>query len=483
MTVPEMSADRAAGTLQDTAAPPARGSLHHDVRANLRAGARLVFLQPVTPSLFVPSAEAFALFAGLNLVLLFVLGVASVGFDGEFNAYEVPRALLFVPAMLLFALLAVRAGGRSSLLQVAVALAAAGLLLSLLLGAAGVLFLHLPRRLVGGNWWPWLFYGGVLWWTLVVMTVVARLVHAGAGRDLLLAGAGWLLLVAPMLWYPQNYLWMPAYDRAAAAERVPPFDERRFYMQQDLLRRSLAAVEGGRPGVADLYLLAAGLYAREDVFMKEVLQIADLFHRRFDAGGRSVVLLNNPKTLDTHPVASLTSVAAALKRIGERMNRDEDVLVMYLSSHGSESHRLAVDFWPLQLATIDPSALKKALDDSGIRWRVIVVSACYSGGFITPLQDEHTMIITASSAKRQSFGCGSTSDATYLAQALFNEELRKSWSFETAFGHARKSIAERERAQGYEPSEPQFFAGTEIRGKLAEIEKRLAAQQENSISN
>ncbi|MBX3666285.1 MAG: hypothetical protein KF834_11420 [Burkholderiales bacterium] len=471
------------GAMRDAAIPPHRGSLYRDVVASLRAGARLASLRPVTPSSFTPSAEVFALLAGLNLVLLFVLGVASIGIDGEFNAYELPRALLFVPATLLFALLAARAGGRASLLQVAVALVSAGLLMSLLLGAAGVLFLHLPRRLAGGNWWPWLFYGGVLWWTLVVMLTVARLVHAGPGRDLLLAVAGCLLLVAPMLWYPQNYLWMPAYDRAAAAERAPPFDERRFYTQQDLLRRSLAAVEEGRPGVADLYLLAAGLYAREDVFMKEVLQIADLFRKRFDAGGRSVVLLNNPKTLDTHPVASLTSVAAALKRIGERMNREEDVLVMYLSSHGSESHRLAVDFWPLQLAAIDPSALKKALDDSGIQWRVIVVSACYSGGFIAPLQDEHTMLITASAATRQSFGCGSASDATYLAQALFNEELRKSWSFETAFGHARKSIAERERAQGYEPSEPQFFAGAAIRGKLAEIEKRLAAQQGVNISN
>ena len=258
-----------------------------------------------------------------------------------------------------------------------------------------------------------------------------------------------------------------------------PVEERGFYAQQDVLRKTLASVQDGRPGIADIYLLAAGLYAREDVFMKEVRQIAELFRERFDAGGRSVVLLNNPQTLDTHPVASLTSITAALKRIGGQMNREEDLLVMYLSSHGSESHRLSVEFWPLRLQQIDPPALKKALDASGIKWRVIVVSACYSGGFVAPLQDEHTMIITASSAKRQSFGCGSASDSTWLAQALFNEELRKTWSFETAFGHARKSIAERERAQGYEPSEPQFFAGAEIRKKLAEIEARLERKNTN----
>lgn len=453
-----------------------RGTFYRDVLSNLRAGARLAFLRPVTAEMFTPAAGSFALIAGLHLLLLLLLGLASVGFRGEFNDYEVPRALLFVPATLLFALLAVRLNGRASLLQMAIALVAASLVLSLLFGAAGVLLLRLPPRLVGGNWWPYLFYGAVLWWTLVIAMTVARLVNAGAGRNLAVMAAGWLLLVAPMLWYPQNYLWMPKHDASDAAEKSAraPFDERGFYAQQETLRQSLAAVEGDRPGVADIYLLAAGLYAREDVFMKEVRLIADLFHKRFDTAGRSVVLLNNRKTLDTHPVASLTSIGAALQRIGSQMNRDEDLLVLYVSSHGSESHRLAVDFWPLRLAPIDPPALKKALDDSGIKWRVIVVSACYSGGFIKPLQDEHTMIITASSAKRQSFGCGSTSDATYLAQALFNEELRKTRSFETAFAAASQSIAERERAQGYEPSEPQLFAGAAIRHKLAEIEARLA---------
>ncbi len=476
-----MHDDQAAGIAVADNMPPAtpqlRCTLYRDVMSNLRAGARLAFLRPVTAEMFTPSAEAFALIAGLNLLLLFLLGLASIGFNGEFNVYEVPRALLFVPATLLFALVAVRLGGRAgSQLQIALALVAAGLVLSLLIGASGVLLQRLPPRLVGGNWWTYLFYGAVLWWTLVIAISVARLVNAGPGRNLMAMAAGWLLLVAPVLWYPQNYLWMPKYDASDAAEKSAraPIDERGFYAQQDMLRKSLAAVEGGRPGVADIYLLAAGLYAREDVFMKEVQLIADLFRKRFDTAGRSVVLLNNRKTLDTHPVASLTSISAALKRIGSQMNRDEDLLVMYVSSHGSESHRLAVDFWPLRLATIDPPALKKALDESGIKWRVIVVSACYSGGFIMPLQDEHTLIITASSAKRQSFGCGSMSDSTWLAQALFNEELRKTWSFETAFTAARKSIAERERAQGFEPSEPQLFAGAEIRRKLAEIESRLA---------
>jgi hypothetical protein len=209
--------------------------------------------------------------------------------------------------------------------------------------------------------------------------------------------------------------------------------------------------------------------------MKEVKLIADLFRARFDAEGRTLALINNPQTVDEHPIASLTSLTAALRHFGHVMNVEEDVLVLYVSSHGSDKHQLSVEFWPLRLENIDPPALKRALDESGIRWKVVVISACYSGGFIEPLRDERSLIITASSASRRSFGCGNQSDSTYLAKALFDQELRRAHSFEAAFNAARSSIAERERAQGFEPSEPQIFVGAAMREKLKQVERRLDA--------
>ncbi len=235
-----------------------------------------------------------------------------------------------------------------------------------------------------------------------------------------------------------------------------------------------AARRPQRPGVADMYALTVGLDASEDVFMKEARSIDALLRQRFDADGRALVLVNNPRTVNEFPLASITSLSAALRHIGGLMNREEDVLVLYLSSHGTQNHQLAVNFWPLRLNAIDPPALKRALDDSKIKWKVVIVSACYSGGFVEPLKDEGTLIITASSATRTSFGCGSDSDATYLAQALFGEELRRTYSFETAFNRARESIQRKERAQGHEPSEPQMFVGAAIRDRLLQLEKRLS---------
>ena len=38
-------------------------------------------------------------------------------------------------------------------------------------------------------------------------------------------------------------------------------------------------------------------------------------------------------------------------------------------------------------ATPHAAARASALDESGIRWRVIIISACYAGGFVEPLRD------------------------------------------------------------------------------------------------
>ena len=202
--------------------------------------------------------------------------------------------------------------------------------------------------------------------------------------------------------------------------------------------------------------------------------ITDLMRERFDARGRTVTLINNPRTLHERPIASMTSIREALNHLGSVMNTEEDVLVMYVSSHGSDKHELAVDFRPLHFTPVTPAGLRSALDSSGIRWKVVVISACYSGGFIDALKDERTMIITASSADRQSFGCGHHSDATYLAQALFGDALKKTHAFEAAFEQARATIEQWERKKGDTPSQPQLHAGPAIRKKLAEIELRLA---------
>jgi hypothetical protein len=448
-----------------------------DLLRDLRGGVRLAALQRVARADFVATPEAFALLVASNLVVLLLLGLATTGLDGRFNYFELPRALMGVPLVLAFGLLVARVNDDpASMLMLPVALTAAGTVIGIVVGAVDLLARAVEPG--PGEYWSRLHYFAYGWWIVVIAVTVWRLAPTNLKRRAGNVAAGLVLIVLPGWLLPQGYLWVPAHDSEAGYRpgMWALADESGFYAQHDMLASALADLRPERRGIPDLYVIAAGLYASEDVFMKEVKVIEALFRERFDADGRVLALINNPQTVHEYPVASLTSLAAALKRVGSLMNPDEDVLVLYVSSHGTEAHKLSVDFWPLRLDYVDPAALKRMFHESGIKWKIVVVSACYSGGFIEPLKDEHTLIITASRADKQSFGCGSDSDATYLAKALFDEELRGSYSFEQAFENARRSIARREKEQNFAPSEPQIYVGGAVREKLRQVERRLAGR-------
>jgi len=454
-------------------------SLAGALARSLRGGLRLFMLRSAPRSDFAPSAELFALLVALDVVLLFVFAVAAVGLAGDLNIHELPRTLVFVPLVLALGMVGARFDAEGELLRLPVALAAAGLAFTALTSA---LYLLAQRQWLpfAETYWAYFDYFMLAWSGAVVIVAVMRLTSGAVWARALVGVAGVVLLVAPALWIPMGLLWMPRYDESAGYATGSFYSlaaESSFYAQFDALERELSNLEPERPGIADIYLVAAALYAGEDVFMKEVQMIAQLFRERFDAEGRTVRLVNNPKTIEDYPVASVTSLREALAHVGATMNTAEDVLVLYLSSHGSDKHELVVDFRPLHFSPITPRALKSALDESGIRWKVVVVSACYSGGFIDALKDPRTMVLTASSADRQSFGCGHLSDATYLAQALFGEALRHTFSFEAAFGTALASIEKWEREKRFTPSQPQMHVGAEIRTKLAELERQLTAQR------
>ena len=116
-------------------------------------------------------------------------------------------------------------------------------------------------------------------------------------------------------------------------------------------------------------------------------------------------------------------------------------------------------FWPLHLRDLDPPSLRQMLDAAHIRWRIVVVSACYSGGFIEALKSDTTLVMTAADAHHTSFGCGSESDFTYFGKAYFDQALRKGTSFTGAFEDARRIIEARERGEGKTPSNPQMYVG------------------------
>ena len=252
----------------------------------------------------------------------------------------------------------------------------------------------------------------------------------------------------------------------------PVVTEAAFYAQPALLADMLNNVQPQRPTIHDWYFMGVAGHGEQDVFRSEIELTKDYFDHQFGTAGRSVELINNANTLSALPIASKTSIERALQSIAKKMDVNEDVLFLTLTSHGGDKV-IEMSNPPLALDNVDAKWLRQSLDKSGIKWRVIVVSACYSGSFINELKSPYTLVITASAANKSSFGCSNEAEYTYFGQAFFAESLPKLRRFQPAFEAASKRIAEREKMMGFEPSEPQLVMGDAIKAILPEFENSL----------
>jgi len=257
--------------------------------------------------------------------------------------------------------------------------------------------------------------------------------------------------------------------------RVDP--DRTLAEQPRLIENALAGLAPQRSGVADLYFIGLAGDGREGVFRREVESVTRLFDTRFGTKGRSVKLINSPRTIATVPLATPDNLRTMLARVGRVMDKEEDVLFLFLTSHGAPDE-FWIDAGPVPAGQLYSDDLKDMLDESGIKWRVLVISACYSGSFIGPVRDAHTLVITAARHDRSSFGCSSERDWTYFGEAYFDHALRSEPSFVGAFDQAEKAIAQREKDEDLKPSFPQMRIGRLIGPKLAELERRIRGLQQ-----
>ncbi|MCU7942898.1 MAG: C13 family peptidase [Candidatus Thiodiazotropha sp. (ex Cardiolucina cf. quadrata)] len=312
----------------------------------------------------------------------------------------------------------------------------------------------------------------LFWHLFIVIRLLRIILLLTFGKALLLAGLSLLLSISSIWFLPYTQLWYNNNLKKSDDSYSKLYDlsvEDLFYNQYLLVDQALNMLIPQRPGVPDLYLVAVGGYGLEKVFLNEVEYVRDLFDRRFDTSGRSIVLVNNIETLARYPLANRHNLADSLAVLGQIMDSNEDILFLFMTSHGSKEHKFSVSFGPVPLDDMTPMQVRNALDDAGIRWRVIVVSSCYSGGFIEPLRSPQSLIITAAADDRKSFGCGAQSEFTDFGTAYFKHALEKQPNFIEAFDIAAKWIEERESREKRTPSLPQRYIGSEIRSKLAQL--------------
>ena len=262
------------------------------------------------------------------------------------------------------------------------------------------------------------------------------------------------LAFAPPVW---------AQDKAAA--RIAKAEAARYDNPQQaaLLKKQIAALPPQKQGVTDIYVVGVAGWAEQDVFRNELAGALTALGKALPLRG-TVRLINNPDTAKTIPLASRPNFAAAVRALAGVMDREEDVLLIFMTSHGvKEGFGLQL---PTMLLRFSPQEVAAILKKAGIKNRVVIVSACFSGVFVKPLVNEDTIVLTASDAKSPSFGCANGRDWTYFGDALFNQSLKPGTDFQRAYRSTRGLIEGWEKRDKLVPSNPQAHFGTALVRKL-----------------
>ena len=333
----------------------------------------------------------------------------------------------------------------------------------------------LPALLSNSGWAAWGLYLALWAWTVAVALQLARQFGVAWLRLGTLA-FGMVTIFGLTAWQFPERPWQENLSQTTAGGRPRlQLSQETFEAQQTLWQKTVSQLANERAGVVDVYGLVFAPYADEDVFLRESTMVARLLAERFDAAGRVMHLVNHASTAGTHPWATPLNLERAIDALAGRMDRAHDVLLVYLTSHGASDYKLAASHGPLDVEPVSPGELRAALDKAGVKNRVIVVSACYSGGWVGPLAGDSTLLMTAADATHTSYGCGQLSELTFFGRAVFAEQLRKTRSFEQAFAAAVPVIQQREKEAGKSDgySNPQISVGEKIRPVLHELQQRL----------
>jgi hypothetical protein len=247
-----------------------------------------------------------------------------------------------------------------------------------------------------------------------------------------------------------------------------PKDDTSAQQQRALLQAAVAGLAPQRKGITDLYTIGVAGWADQDVFIKELDGALDSLGKVLPTGNRVLRLLNHRETIRKTPLATRDNLAAAVREVGKIMDKNEDVLILFMTSHGTRAG------FGLQLPGKNPIALPPAevaamLAFERIKNRVVVVSACYSGIFVKPVANDDTIVMTAADETHPSFGCSSERDWTYFGDAFFNRSLRPGVDFRAAFNSARNLISGWELMDSLQPSNPQGHFGPALMEKLAPL--------------
>jgi Peptidase C13 family len=423
------------------------------------------------------------LLSAFALIALRVALQIPAGAGGGFNPYGINAAIAWIALEIAVAALLVPPGVRTSALSAMLILTCIAELASM---AAKVVVALVPSLAAAAAVFhersvPFAIFAVVsLWWIGAMVAVLRSFAPRPRLFTLGRAAALWAALLAVSAVVPHApifvgrdfdirtaNLWESLHARFATAEAAsgPPGFEQ---TQRSLLQTEIARLAPRKKDATNIYTLAIAGWADQDVFLKELDGALAAISAVLPIRGHWVRLVNHRETLENLPLANQRNFAASVHALSEILDKESDVLLLLMTSHGEPGGfglRL-----PSEVVTqLTPQEVVAVLDREGIKNRVVIVSACYSGTFVPPLANDNTIVLTASDAKSTSFGCAPERDWTYFGDALFRQSMRPGRDFQRAFDNARVLIQGWELMDRARPSNPQAHFGPTLVARLAPL--------------
>ncbi len=250
--------------------------------------------------------------------------------------------------------------------------------------------------------------------------------------------------------------------------------EEALYSQVSSIEEQLAAIDVQDPNAIEMYFVGIAGDGSQGAFRREVKAIKNIFDEEYDTKNKSVLLINSNVTYQDIPLATPTSIEKVLQGVAEKMDAENDILFLHMTSHSSKEFNFSLALDGLNIMDLSAKRMGEIVRKLPVKFKVIVVSACYAGGYLEKVKDDNTLVIVASSADKTSFGCSHNTNMTYFGEAFFKDALPNSSSFIDAFDRSRDIVRGREAKENFEYSEPLIFKPKAIREHLLSWRKELA---------